>query len=182
MAIQMLAFLDRKTSFAGLVWAFPIVFLAHDGEELVTREQFLREHRNLFPEYLLSFAQMPTAQFALCVAFLLVLGRGVAYLALRPKPSRFALQLYEYGLAIRFTNAVMHLGQTVILGEYVPGVATAAMLGLPYSLYAFHRLLQSSWLTRMQLLQAVLVGALVQVPIVLVVILIGKLIGTLLGT
>ena len=178
----MFAFLDRKIPFAVILWAFPVVFLAHDLEEMVTREQFLREHRNLLPESIAAFAQMTTAQFGLCVIVLLLIGSGVAYLALYPSKSQFGPHLYEIVLAIRFTNALMHVGQTAVLREYVPGVVTAALFGIPYSLYAFRRMLQSSWMTGKQVVAVVLVGALIQAPIVLVIILLGKLIGTLLGT
>ncbi len=74
----MLARLDRLISSRTVILAFPVVFLTHDGEEVLTTEGFLREHRMTFPlpAALKNQLEVTTAQFAVAVAYLFTLVSG----------------------------------------------------------------------------------------------------------
>jgi hypothetical protein len=64
--------LDRYVSLRGLIWSFPVVFLFHDTEEILTVERFVRDHRKRLPKPLADRAQVTTEQFAVATMALSV--------------------------------------------------------------------------------------------------------------
>lgn len=165
----MLQQLNRRVSTGALTWAFPVAFVIHDfGEELPAMERFVRDNPQLLaklPARMVRLLDLTTAQTAVAMACELGLTGLAAYLATRPAKARRAL--YNVALAVFFLHAFTHVGQAVLLRKYVPGVVTAVLVALPYSLYAYHRLSREGLLREDEIRPALLSGALLAVPVVL---------------
>ncbi len=67
-----------------------------------------------------------------------------------------------------------HVAQTVFFRRYTPGLITALLVVLPYSLYGFHRLFTANLISGDSFMTSILVGALLFVPLILVASQLGK--------
>ncbi len=172
----MLILLDRKISLNQIIWAFPILLFLHDAEEIFTMEQFTHT-RHFYPE----FVQSTTAQFSISIAMIWVLTLCISYFATQSPQSTIAVWLFGLMVAVRFVNVFSHIGSTLLLREYTPGVITAVFIALPCSLYALRRLFQLHWLSWNRLAQLLALGIILMVPLVLVLLALGKFIGTSMG-
>ena len=85
------------------------------------------------------------------------------------------MDLFTTGLAIFFVYVFGHVGQSLFFRAYTPGVITAVLVVLPYSLYGFHRLFAANLIDSNGFTTLVLVGALLFVPLVLAASQVGKL-------
>ena len=172
----MCALLDRRVSADALIWAFPVAFFIHDfGEELPMMAPFVRANPQLLaklPARMVRLLDLTTAQTAVAMSCELGLTGLAAYLATRPARPRRAL--YNAVLAVFFLHVFTHAGQAILLRRYVPGVVTALLVALPYSLYAGYRLSRAGLLHRDEIRRAVRTGALLAVPGVLAARAVGK--------
>jgi hypothetical protein len=168
---MLLGTLDRQISLSLVIWAFPLAFLLHDLEEIFTMERFVRAHRERFPKWLRRFAAMNTRQFIMGVAVFFGLILVASFLA----ASQQDTTLFTVCLAIFFLHVFTHLVQPIIFRAYTPGVITAVLLVLPYSLYTFRRLFQAHLLDQGDFGATLLLGALMIVPAILGACQLGKL-------
>ena len=169
---SLLTALDRQLSLNLVIWVFPVAFLIHDLEEIVTMERFRREYRERFPKFLRNILAITTKQFILAVGILFALTLLASYLATR---SPRQMDFFTIGLAIFLVHVFGHVGQSVFFRAYTPGVITAVLVVLPYSLYGFHRLFAANLIDSNGFTTLVLVGALLFIPLVLVASQLGKL-------
>ncbi len=143
--MQLLSILNGHIELLSLLWLFPVTFLFHDFEEILTVEKWGSKHGDQVRQSLPSFARnafqssfrMNTFHFAkdvLWVYSIIVLVTMLAVFFDFYLPFWAALHLY-------FLHVFTHIGQTLYLKQYTPGVITAVFPVLPYSLYAYYRLL-----------------------------------------
>lgn len=172
-----LTVLNEHIELISLLWLFPITFLFHDFEEIITVEKWIGKHgdhvRNALPGFAKkifnSSLRMNTLNFAkdvLGVYSVIVVVTGLAVFF------DFYL-LFLAALHLYFLHVFTHLGQTIYLKKYTPGVLTAVFPVLPYSLYAYYRLLSEGIIGPADLLWA-LVLMLVVVPVALLLLLRGR--------
>ena len=122
-----------------LFWyiSFLLIFLIHDGEEIFVQHRWVQTHRNRLEIKLKRLrplvqhlAEMTTRGFAVAVLeeFVLLLAATVYALVGGP----FALQIWM-ALFIAFClHFLMHIGQSVFLQSYVPGLITSVLF-IPYA-------------------------------------------------
>lgn len=168
------------------IWLLPIMFMFHDLEEIVTVEGWLLRNRSdlarLLPARIYKSMEsqfsMDTMSFAIAVSFMLL---GVAFATVW---AGAALDLggsmlsFAAALAVFFLHAFMHIGQALVLRRYTPGVVTSILLVIPYSAYAYYRLLSEGLFTWKLVLLGVPVGFLCAVPLLLLGQWAGKRIGS----
>lgn len=144
-----------------LMTLLPVVFMLHDFEELILFRPWLAKHRaeirERFPavDRLLARTHDGLSQSALTVAVLheFALIAAVTYLAL-------ALDLpgLWFGACFAFAaHLLVHIGQWVIFGRYVPVIITS-WLALPYCAYALSTFLATTTLPPGQLALWALLG------------------------
>lgn len=174
----MLARLDRTVGLETVIWAFPVAFLIHDGEEVLTAERFWREHRDRLPlpGGITRRGKITTAAIGVGVGYEFILVCLTSLLAARSRRPGRAMNLFTAALAVLFLNVFTHLGQTAWLRAYTPGVVTAPLVALPYTLYAFHRLFQAGLITPRSFARAMAAGALLGIPLVLSAHLVGLIV------
>ena len=69
-------------------------------------------------------------------------------------------------LAVFLLHVFTHLAQSIVLRMYTPGVVTAVLIALPYSLYAFYRLLQENVVSEADIGWSLLLMVIVAPPLV----------------
>lgn len=147
----MLEWLNSYMHVLTVLWLFPVVFMLHDFEEILTVEKWTKQNKDevfkkIAPSlhtFFRSSFQMTTLQFAHDVFWIFLVIIAATLTAVLFSFYFPFLML----LAVFFIHVFTHVGQSVYLGRYTPGVVTAALLVLPYSLYAYYRLLQSGIIT-----------------------------------
>lgn len=138
-------FLADRIGLQMLLWLFPIVFMFHDFEEILTVEGWVQRRGQYFMDRAPGFLKkqvpivlrMTTRQFARDV--LLVYSAIVAATLLA---SIFEIYVpYLMFLFLFLFHVFTHVGNSLYLRCYTPGVATSPVLVLPYAAYAYYRLL-----------------------------------------
>ncbi|HKT59147.1 MAG TPA: HXXEE domain-containing protein [Gemmatimonadales bacterium] len=133
-----------------VLWLVPILLALHNTEEAL-----------FFPRYLpFVLYRLPAAWQALIaplttgqVGGALAVVTGVAFIvtwwAFQRPDSAVALWLVLLIQATVLLNALWHLAAAVVLfGGYAPGLVTALLLNLPFSVYLLRRAGRERWLER----------------------------------
>lgn len=121
-----------------LFWLFPVAFLIHDGEEILTVAGWLRRQGARVPTGFGLLTRVVhqdrslTGQFAVAVAFLggvILAGTYTGHLG-----------FFTGALGVMLLDGLKHVALSLRLRQYTPGVATAALVEVPFTVYAFSRL------------------------------------------
>jgi hypothetical protein len=169
--------LNTHISLTSLIWLFIATFMIHDLEEIIFVERWMNKNHvivcSVIPSplrrWFSSFQSITSSQFTVAVALELIIFIPTTILA---------ADFHSYLLFIGF-NAVLlihvftHLFQSLILRMYTPGVVTAIVVTLPYTLYLFYRLADVGILNWAVFTKSLDVGILL-LPIVIFGHLIGK--------
>lgn len=137
--------LNDKLPLPAVLLLFPVVFMVHDFEEILTVEKWTKQNKEkvfaLLPKKLHRFFwssfHINTLEFAKDVFWIFLAITAAALIAVLFQWYGFFLIF----LAIFFFHVFTHIGQSVLFKGYAPGVWTSLFLVLPYSLYAYYRLL-----------------------------------------
>lgn len=128
-----------------IILPFPLAFIVHDAEETITQHKWMIRHKESllerFPKakaMILTLSSLSTKGFAIA-AFeeLLVLLLATSYILIG---GTFAVEIWS-ALFVAFSlHLLVHIGQSIIIRGYVPGLVTSILL-LPYSCLG----MQSIW-------------------------------------
>ncbi len=153
--------LEAQVSSKALIWSFPLAFLLHDLEEILTMETFVRATRESIPPLLRDLAEIKTPQVGLAVAIELVLITFSSLLASRAARN---MHLFTLLLAGFYIHALGHLASALALRRYTPGVITALLVVLPFSRYVSRRLEHAGIISQSDWKQSKLTGSLILGP------------------
>lgn len=133
-------------------WLFPVAFLIHDLEEILTVERWIKTNKEALRKRLggRRFAHMilrraeetTTARFSTIVACLFLAICAASYAAVSGSYIWFVA-----GLTVFLINVFTHIGRALIIGRYTPGVMTAIVVALPYSLFTYAHLFAADLIT-----------------------------------
>lgn len=146
--------LPEKPSLPLLIGLCPLVFLVHDGEEILTiadwqqrhSEQMIARLGSVLGEHVATSLMWSKPGFIAAVITLFFVISLICFRAIvslkrdpsKPLPTLFIL------LAGLYINVFTHATQALVWFEgYTPGIATAALVVLPYTLYMFKRMLRT---------------------------------------
>lgn len=154
------------------IWLFPILFLIHDIEEILTIEGFIKENSKIIP------IQITTFQFAFAFIVLWIVAllgcyyssNGKRYLGMSPYTF-----FYFLVPGIFLANGFGHVMQFVFFHSYVPGIITTIIVIFPYCYVVLKYLLKGNWITKRQFLFYFVLGLILQGPFAIGAILIAKL-------
>jgi len=153
-----------------LVWLFIVVFLLHDLEEIIFVESFIKKNRNQvigkvpvrISKRLDKMFNITSGQFAFAVLLEFIVFIPFVFIAAEQGKFFIFLSFNTLFLLHVFT----HFGQSLYLKMYTPGVVSAVLLVLPYSIYLFISLIMENLVTWREILLSIPVGLLI-IPIVL---------------
>ena len=170
-------------SLRAAAWLLPLAFVIHDGEEILTMPRWIAEHRPLLERIAHTGAparrvvdNLPTttAQVAVAVAVeLAVLLLATVLFSRGPRPGP-ALYFYAAALGVFTAHSLTHLGQTLLLGAYTPGVVTAVLIVPAAGVYLYKRLFEAGLLSRRSAWLSGFAGAVGIVPLLLTAHRLGK--------
>lgn len=153
-----------------LIWLLLVVFACNDGEELLTGARWVQQN----PE---RYATMPramrldpakplTAQMAVAVA---VVGSALlvaTVVGARTFAGTGALHgLFVGAVVLVLLDGVKHILLSIGLRGYSSGVISAALVEVPYSVYALHRFLAEGLVTWSEIIRYGAVGVVVIGPL-----------------
>lgn len=154
-------------SHSRVLWLVPILLALHNAEEAI-----------FFPRYLpFVLARLPSGwqavagpvtsgQVWLALAAVTAIAFGVAAWAHRRPDSRAAVWILLLIQATMLVNASWHAAAAVILfGGYAPGLVTALLLNLPFSIYLLRRARREGWVSRAALWALIPAALLVHGPL-----------------
>ncbi|RAK23065.1 uncharacterized protein with HXXEE motif [Anoxybacillus vitaminiphilus] len=135
-----------------IIWLGPFIFLIHDLEEVFLTQQWIKKHSYLFKgtvvERLVNTFGYSPGEFGLVVGIITILYGIICYFAAKQIKAGMSMNLYAATLLILFINVFTHLGQSILLKMYTPGVITSLLIVLPYTLYAFRKLKAANMITK----------------------------------
>jgi hypothetical protein len=153
----------RDREFSKLVWAVPLTIIIHNTEEALTMPRWIMEY---LPAVALRFyiriSRVPTAEeLRTALAITALVSLLVAFIAFLSGPRSLALYLLAGIQGTMLANAFFpHLIGSIVLRGYTPGVITAVVVIIPFSLFWFRRILQRGFAERRPLIIALIVGVL----------------------
>lgn len=132
----------NSLAFDRVLWLVPIFFALHNLEEAPSMERWSKR----LP--LKIHPTVTTRQFTMAVTFLTLAGFLLTYIAVEVLQNTTGHLLILGVQAILLFNAfIPHIGTTIRFRMYSPGVITAILITLPFSLYLFRRAFVESILT-----------------------------------
>lgn len=134
-----------------LQWLVFLFLLLHNLEEAVTLKTYFPKINALLsgtvPASLLASRPTPT-QFYLALVGATIFPLLIIAIATTGKPTRIKDYLVAILQALLLVNVfVPHVPAALALGGYAPGVVTAVLVNLPFSVYFFQRSLRESRIT-----------------------------------
>jgi hypothetical protein len=174
---EYMQWLNTHISLNSLIWLFIATFMIHDFEEIIFIERWMSRYHVIvcsvlpkcFRRWFNSFQSIKSSQFSVAVALELIVFIPTTILA-----AEFHSYLLFIGFnAILLIHVFTHFFQSLILRMYTPGVVTAIVVTLPYSVYLFYRLADMGILNWTVLSNSLVVG-MILVPVVIFGHFIGK--------
>lgn len=152
------------------MWLFLAAFMIHDFEEIIFVESWMKRNyeriSSIVPKFyrsqLKGMSDITSAQFAVAVFIEFILFVPITYVAVE----RQSYVLFVGFNALLLVHVFTHVAQSLFVRSYTPGVVTAVIVILPYSLYLFYRMIDEGLVTLSQVLTYAPTGILL-LPIVI---------------
>ena len=140
-------FFDLNT----LIWLFPIIFIFHDLEEIITIESSMAAMKNNYPKT--NFVELTVrmreklgstaAQLAISAAWILLIISFTAVMTAHFSTNGGSFLLFTAILNLFVFQAFMHIVQTIMFRGYTPGIITSLFLLIPYCLVTYDSLVKN---------------------------------------
>jgi hypothetical protein len=159
----------NSLSFERLLWLVPIFFALHNLEEAPFMERWSKRLPLKLP------VSYTTRQFVVAVIFLTIGGFLVTYLGVEYLRNSIGYLIVMGIQAILFFNAfIPHIGTTIRFRMYSPGVVTATLITIPFSIYLSQRALAESMITWKQIWMLLAIAPFAMVLFAFIALQIGK--------
>lgn len=163
-------YLIQDISIQSLIWLFIVIFVLHDLEEIIWVESWTKKNRkqvvNKVPtgikNQLNKMLNITSGQFAVAVLLEFIIFIPITFIA--AEHGKFFMFISINSLFL--LHVLTHVGQSLYLRMYTPGVVSAVIFVFPYTLYLFTRLIKEELITWESILLSIPVGFLI-IPIVL---------------
>ncbi|KAB2334414.1 HXXEE domain-containing protein [Cytobacillus depressus] len=162
-----------------VIWLFPIIFMFHDLEEIITIESSMNAHKNRKAPFVKLTLKMreklgsTAAQLSISATWILLIISFTTLMTAHFSLNGGGFLLYTAILNLYILQAIMHIVQSIFFKGYTPGIITALFLLIPYCLLAYNSLFQYG-LIDWHLIFASLPVSLVMLPVFLVGNLLGR--------
>lgn len=133
-----------------LIWLFPIIFIFHDLEEIITIESSMAAHKHKYPKT--NFVEQTlrmreklgstAAQLAVSAAWILLFISFTTVMTAHFPANGGGFLLFTAILNLFVLQAFMHIVQTIMFRGYTPGIITSLFLLVPYCLVTYYFLVE----------------------------------------
>jgi hypothetical protein len=124
--------------FETVQWAFPVAVTLHNLEEAIWLPGFWAERYWHLP--------VNATEFRIGAALVAGFAYALTYVSIRHGAKSVATYGWAIFSAIMLLNAVWHVGATVYLRVYAPGLVTAVVVILPVTIYLLRRGLREGYI------------------------------------
>jgi hypothetical protein len=158
---------------ARVLWLLPLIFIIHDGEELLTMPGWIANHQQELDQLarmsdiaaeMARSLPTTTSQVAIAIGFILLLFMVITLGASISCRRGFWLYAYAGLLGVLFLHVFTHIGQAILVGGYAPGVIGAVGAIIPGALYIYKRLFEAQLLTLKSAAITAIIGFALFVP------------------
>jgi Protein of unknown function with HXXEE motif len=157
-----------------LLWLVPVLLTIHNLEEAVAMPAFIEKRNASVPGSLRDIVPPVTyKQFLIALAIITVIPYLVALLWLG---RRWAVYLLVGFQVVMLINVFAHTLMAIFLRGYTPGLVTALLINLPFSLYLLRRAVIEKWMSKRAVALMFPVGLLAHGPVLLGLMLLSGLI------
>ena len=133
-----------------LIWLFPIIFIFHDLEEIITIESSMAAHKDKnsktkFVELTLRMREKSgstAAQLAISATWILLIISFTTVMTAHFSSNGGGFLLFTAILNLFVLQAFMHIVQTIMFRGYTPGILTSLFLLIPYCLVTYYFLVK----------------------------------------
>jgi hypothetical protein len=148
-----------------LFWLVPIIFTVHNLEEALTIPRFINDLPTRLPAFMQKMVPVVNySQFKIALVIVTVLPYLFVLLYQLSDHKRLPSYLLLGTQMVMLINVFSHIGTALLMGSYAPGIVTALLLNLPFSIYLFRRALREAWIGKKGLVALILVGLLLHGP------------------
>ncbi|MFT3890843.1 MAG: HXXEE domain-containing protein [Anaerolineales bacterium] len=162
----------NSISFERLLWLVPIFFALHNMEEAPFMERWSKRLPFKVP------VSYSTRQFVIAVIILTVGGFLLAYWGIEYLHNTTGYLIVLGIQAILFFNAFLpHIGSTILFRMYSPGVVSATLITVPFSIYICQRALLENIITWKQIWILLAIAPFAMVLFAVIALQMGKVIG-----
>ena len=133
-----------------VLWLIPLLLAIHNAEEALLFPRYLPLVLSRLPEGWRALAGAITlGQVGLALALVTLIPLLLAIWAFRQPDSDLPLWLLLLVQATVLLNVFWHIGTAaVVFDGYAPGLVTAVLINLPFSIYLLSRASRERWVTR----------------------------------
>jgi hypothetical protein len=170
---------EVQPRFRGWIAASPAIYLIHDLEELATVRAWVADNWQKLPDPVVQWLGANadlTHLYAVGIATVFVAMAAVSVAAARASASRAVITLFALTIMMRFGNGLLHIAQAVFARGYVPGLISAIVLLLPYSVWLVMRLRRDGLIRHEAVHVLFMAGLLLQIPLIATVLLFASLV------
>jgi hypothetical protein len=154
-----------------VIWLVPALLAVHNAEEAVMFPRYLPLVRERAPDFARPIvAGVTYEQMLIALAIVTIGPLGIAIWAVARPRSPVALWSVLLIQAVVLLNVAAHVCVALVIRGYGPGLATALVINLPFSLYVLRRATREQWTTRQGLLALAPAAFVVHGPLLLGVI------------
>ncbi|MEH7098241.1 HXXEE domain-containing protein [Neobacillus vireti] len=146
----MLGLLHQFLNLNLFIWLFPIIFIFHDLEEIITIESSMAAHKDKYPQT--HFIELTlrmreklgstAAQLAVSAAWILLFISFTTVMTAHFSSKGESFLLFTAILNLFVLQTFMHIVQTIMFRGYTPGIITSLFLLAPYCLVTYYLLVE----------------------------------------
>jgi hypothetical protein len=146
-----------------VLWLVPLFLTLHNLEEALTMPAFIEKRNASVPGGLRQIVPPVTyRQFLTALVIITV----IPYLVVLVRPGRrWAEYLLVCLQVVMLINVFAHSLMAIFLGGYTPGLVTALLINLPFSLYLLRRAVSESWMSKKAVAWMFPLGILIHGPL-----------------
>lgn len=146
-----------------LLWLVPILLTLHNLEEAISMPAFIGRRNASVPGAMREIIPPVTyRQFLIALVIITIIPYLVALLWLSRDWAAYLLLCFQVVMLI---NVFAHLLMALFLRGYAPGLVTALLINLPFSLYLLGRALAEKWVGKKALAWMFPLGLLIHGPV-----------------
>lgn len=146
-----------------LLWLVPVLLTIHNLEEAVAMPAFIEKRNAAVPGSMREFIPPVTyKQFLIALIIITIIPYLIALLWLDRKWAIYLLVDFQVVMLI---NVFAHVMMAMFVRGYAPGLATALIINLPFSLYLLRRAVSEKWISMRAAVWMFPIGLLIHGPV-----------------
>jgi len=151
------------------LWLAPLLLVIHNFEEYLTMPAFISRYWQDLPAFISNITSWSSHQFSVALIIVTLIAFLFTYFGSISEANGTGMFLAITTQVVLLINAVQHIGASIWLRTYTPGVLTSIILYLPLLSYLILRSLKEGYISKKLLIYSFILGIAMLLPIILAV-------------